>query len=142
MRYAISFYHTKSLQAYAKKYLKVLPKIVTTLVSTGSSGCSIASAMLCLSKRKLFHYYIPKGNEVRHMTPVINLEHQNVAIVDDFICTGSTVIRLLEVLKKQKPKTIYILTSSDIGELNLSQLKAVKNNFIYIEVEDEYCDIY
>lgn len=111
--YNISFYHTKSLRDFAKLYLEYLPTEVNTIVSTGSSGCSIAAAMLCLSNRPLKHVYISKVREYRHADKS-QIKNQPIAIVDDFFCSGKTILRLLKTLTTEYKinKKIYILVTS------------------------------
>ena len=138
MQYGQSFYKTTTLRAYAKAYLKMLPKDVDILISTGSSGCAIASAMLCLSTRPLRHIYIPKSKEIRHSTTDVSLRSQQfVAIVDDFICTGETIHRIIDILNskfKVSGDKIYILTTSEQAEFSYIERKI--DFYSYIQVED------
>jgi orotate phosphoribosyltransferase-like protein len=103
MEYAKSFYNTNELKTYAEKYLKKLPKDVTCLLSIGSSGCSIASAMLALSTKNLRHISVRKEKEARKSH---DWEYAGVrdskdiyCIVDDFISTGATIENLLKKIK-------------------------------------------
>ena len=108
MYYSESLYDSRTLRKYARKFLKVLPENVTMLVSKGSSGCAIASAMLALSRGKLAHTQYRKGSEGAHSThrigmlrdyipPAVMLELPNVkvAIVDDILDSGETVFSLI-----------------------------------------------
>lgn len=107
--YNKSFYNKRDLKYFAKLYLEFLPKDVTGLVSMGSSGCTIASAMLLLHNKRLNHYYIRKENEEshEHMTYIYN--SKTLAIVDDFISSGKTIINICERLKTYAIKPKYIL---------------------------------
>ena len=139
MQYGLSFYRTGTLTAYAKAYLKVLPKDVNVLISSGSSGCTIASAMLCFSKRPLKHIYIPKSTETRHFLQVLVLrKEKSVAIVDDFICNGETIQRIIDILISQykvgKSK-IYVLTTTTPDDLCYDARRSMRQTH-YIPVED------
>lgn len=105
LEYNKSFYRADMLQKYAEQYLAALPKETTCLVSTGSSGCAIASAILALSgDGSLRHLYIPKVKEHRHGGPAyfwLQTE-KSVVIVDDFVESGSTIRRLVTILTKKK----------------------------------------
>lgn len=48
--YGDTFYRSHTMRECADAYLSLLPTDVTHLISRGSSGCAIASAMLALSK--------------------------------------------------------------------------------------------
>lgn len=102
--YGIGLY-TSDIKKHAKEYLAVLPKEVTLLVSMGSSGCAIASAMLTLSRRKLEHLQYRKPQEDAHskhcICPSVWKDNRpkpntNVALVDDFITIGKTMACLVD----------------------------------------------
>lgn len=102
--YQKTFFESEDLQAFASVFLRALPADVDKIVSTGSSGCSIASAMLAISKRKLQHFYIRKEKERQesHGNSVVgNLDclYGKVAIVDDFIASGETIRRVISKLE-------------------------------------------
>ena len=104
MEYLTSLYESKSLKEYATEYLKHLPENVRTLLSQGSSGSAIASAMLIISDRKLSHISIRKEKENSHHPsyagPSSSLTHsEGYCIVDDFIERGNTIRRIVEWAK-------------------------------------------
>jgi len=100
IEYDIDLYGTKSLKKITNKYLKKLPEDVTTIVSTGSSGCSIATSLLLKSKRELKHSYIRKPCYRSHSCRTRNISNNDiVAIADDFIQSGGTIKRILNMLK-------------------------------------------
>lgn len=119
MFYGETLFESKSIRKAAKAYLKVLPTDVTHLISRGASGCAIASAMICLSKRPLRHLFIRKG-EKAHSSEVIGFRPYTVigditAIVDDFISTGETVKRLIE-WDKDNGETVKYITVAYGGD--------------------------
>jgi orotate phosphoribosyltransferase-like protein len=91
-----------NLRKYALAFLKLLPKDVTGLLSSGSSGCAIASAMIALSKKHLFHVYVRKSKEYAHSECGGEIHYQaKYAIVDDMIACGVMVDRIRQFAKKQ-----------------------------------------
>lgn len=111
LEYGYSFYNNVEIQKFAKAMLKVLPENVDGLLSTGVSGNSIASAMLTLSKKPLFHYYIRKNNDKSHGGNCVGYHGcHNYAIVDDIVSTGTTIKKILTKAKKQKLRISCIIT--------------------------------
>ena len=110
VNYGESFYNTKELRYFAEMYLRYLPKEVNTLVSMGSSGNSIASAMLILSDRPLSHIQVRKSKEDAHMSEYAGWFQKNAvcAIVDDFISCGNTVQTLINFLESKKQDNISL----------------------------------
>lgn len=112
--YGISFFDNR-LKEFAKAYLRHLPGDVTVLLCTGSSGCSIASAMIVLSKNPLRSIYVRKEGEKSHRDGSVGncdmRPNDVVFIVDDFIEKGYTVARLLEWADKRKFKVTGILVN-------------------------------
>ena len=110
--YERTFYASKRIKAATKRFLKALPEEVNFLVSTGSSGCAIASAMLVTSARSLRHVVIRKDSEQSHGSSRIWEFPQNPvgAFVDDFISTGKTADGVLEKCGK-KVKYVLVGTS-------------------------------
>ena len=106
--YERTFYATKRIKAATKRFLKALPEDVNFLVSTGSSGCAIASAMLVTSDKPLRHVVLRKDSEESHGSSRIwNFPPNPVgAFVDDFISTGTTADR---VLNECGAKVKYVL---------------------------------
>ena len=93
VKYSESFYESKRLREWARRYLDMLPKDAHTLVSSGSSGAAIASAMLTLSERPLTHTSIRKSGEDAHTSKAGSyLNHlPKFCFVDDFISKGHTL---------------------------------------------------
>jgi adenine/guanine phosphoribosyltransferase-like PRPP-binding protein len=108
--YGISFFDA-SLPVIARAYLKALPTEVTCLLSRGSSGCAIASAMLALTDNPILHHvFLKKSGEQSHSTVGGSLDHTDiVAIVDDFIDTGKTIDTLVEYLRDRNMHAECIL---------------------------------
>ena len=98
--YAESFFKSDKVKVFAKAYLKRLPPDVDTLLSRGSSGCAIATAMICLSDRLLNHVYIRKEHENSHGSYTAGAfgDDGKCAIVDDFINSGETIAEILKVM--------------------------------------------
>lgn len=103
MEYNKTLFHSNSLKIWAKKYADALPNDVTVLVSMGSSGCAIASAIL-MRKKKLRHFYIKKYGEagISHSnhSDCFPREKDIVCFVDDFISSGDTLERAREFLSR------------------------------------------
>ena len=96
--YRYTFYRSGDIRIAAKAYLEALPSDVTKLVSGGSSGCAIASAMLTLTDRKLTHMHIYDPQAIRHRDrfgddsgyrPTSD-RRDVLCFVDDFMESGST----------------------------------------------------
>jgi len=132
MTYEKTFFVSKSLKRKAKKYLKVLPKDVTCLASSGSSGVAIASAMLVLSKRKLKHWYIRKPKEGSHGGYYAGLHNSKdiFAIVDDFISSGTTVNRIINIIKQnysiKKIKCVIVTYDNSEGTITKKGIKIIE----------------
>lgn len=110
--YAQTFYSSEGLQKYAIRYLGELPTDVTTLISQGSSGCAIASAMLAHTVFPLNHVQFRKRGEDSHRSDYIgdyNKSRCVCAIVDDLIETGKTVISLLNKCKEYEIPVKYVI---------------------------------
>ncbi len=112
--------YTVDIAKHAKEYLAVLPRDVKVLVSMGSSGCAIASAMLALSRRKLEHFQYRKDGEHSHAQDRIGKiaygkrkppPKTKIAIVDDFITTGKTIATLIDRAIKDKQNIRGIIIS-------------------------------
>lgn len=104
VQYATTFFQSKSLREVAKGYLEYLPDNIEGLLSTGSSGCAIASAMMACSDRELIHIYIRKDSESAHGSDFAGVLRKEIkyAIVDDFIDTGKTMKTLKKWAKDRK----------------------------------------
>lgn len=110
----------RDLRKWATKFLEKLPKDVTCLVSRGSSGCSIASAMIALSDNPLLHHYHIKKyrKDSHHETAGFIFETDVVAIVDDFIDHGDTIKAIQDCLQQNRKQEKYIIVhhNNHIGE--------------------------
>lgn len=128
--YGYCFYKQDSLVFWAKKYLKLLPNDVGTLVSSGSSGCAIASAMLVLSKRPLLHVYVQKQGEKSH-DGAINHTYTSAkarisAIVDDFSQNGNTIRHIVKQINENTSLNIkYILITNTHNHLKKSLINMI-----------------
>ena len=121
--YGHSFF-TQDLKLWTRAFLRVLPSDVTCLLSRGSSGCSIASAMLVLSERELYHIHIKKKGEPSHSSIAGEFgEDSVIAIVDDLVDTGETVRILVEAAADQYRKVKYLLSTSLSSHPSLSTFK-------------------
>ena len=120
--YNDTFYQTESLRKSARRYLRKLPPNVGLLVTTGSSGCAIASAMLALSTRTLYHLGIRKEGESAHSTVAGNgfgkwSKDTKCVLVDDFVITGRTMTRLIREVKKHLTIVAIMVGNSDNNQL-------------------------
>ena len=115
--YSESFYDSKRLKAWAKRYLAELPDDVNTLVSTGSSGAAIASAMMSLSERPLTHWYVRKSGEDGHDSHGGSwVKHKpKFCFVDDFISEGYTLKYVYYEYKEWKKPLSYALVGHKDG---------------------------
>lgn len=141
LTYGKSFFNSEELSYWAKLYLKYIPDDVKIILSRGSSGCSIASAILTISpERKFEHINVPKKGEDRHLgrSPYIsNSLYKRCVIVDDFIGTGSTLFNIIKYAKEYKlmiKKIIVNHTDNDLSVLiGYNQYKKLyENNIVFI----------
>jgi orotate phosphoribosyltransferase-like protein len=113
--YGETLYQSKDLSDKAIEYLEVLPPEVTHLITRGSSGNCIASAMLALSNRKLRHYHLRKNDEQAHSGGTVGYKPYDghiAAIVDDFAETGNTIIEMLKQLNYTSIVIKYIIINT------------------------------
>ena len=122
MAYSKSFFNKDDLIEFADRYLALLPADVTVLLSSGSSGCAIATAMIMRSRKNLAHVYIKKDGENSHrpssgVWPTIKV----AAIVDDFIEDGNTIRHIYnrsELKFNVTPKYVLVHNcNSDYNEI-------------------------
>lgn len=107
MIYAIDAFHSKRLKIVANSMLSQIKTLneqkanIDTILSRGSSGCALASAILALSDFELYHVYIRKPNEEAH-TDIFSGQwgYNNAVIVDDQITSGKTLDAILEAVNK------------------------------------------
>ena len=87
IEYNRELFRSDDIKECAERFLEALPLAVTGLLSTGSSGCSIAAAMLTLTHRRLIHTFVRKTGESAHYHHGGQSPDQDIvyAIVDDFI---------------------------------------------------------
>lgn len=115
MYYKETLYSGATLQEAAEEYLAELPPNITVLVSGGSSGCALASAMLVIASQKgrsLSHcaVYTREASKERHRELTRNTELYSVhsgiggsvpmerrCFVDDLIDTGETVKSVYQI---------------------------------------------
>ena len=116
VHYAETFYGGRTLREAAKVYLEHLPNGTQGLLTTGSSGCAIASAMLTMSKDDLQHLCVRKENEWGHQSGYagICLTHWEYVIVDDFVATGASVTRLLQWARSRGMQVKTIIVDRDM----------------------------
>jgi len=108
MYYGDTLYKSTTIADCARAFLKDLPGDVDILVSGGSSGCALASAMLALSGDRVLKHcaFYSKGHEshrgrakeysgYRAYPAVDGDEGSACCVVDDLIDTGKTVRSLL-----------------------------------------------
>ena len=142
--YGVGLYN-KDIKKHAIEYLKALPDDVTMLVSIGSSGCAIASAMLVLAKKPLVHMQYRKEKEESHSTGRIgcNIGGYNtpradtrVAIVDDFTTTGKTLANLIDRVEEDELNIRAIIISKvwDNWASSRYKNKIYKYNLIDLEL--------
>lgn len=111
-------FYSPLLKDWAELMVRLLPQRVSVLVSSSSSGCALASAMIVIAAqqgRRLENIYVRKNNESEHGGPSCELwwldtcENRVAAFVDDFINTGDTFRRAVnEVGDSIDPR--YVLT--------------------------------
>lgn len=113
IEYNQHFFRSYTLKECAEIYLNFLPLETDGLLSTGTSGCSIASAMLSLTSRYLTHTYIRKEGEYAHMPfgGILPDKHRKYVIVDDFVSGGTSIKRILEFAQRNDLEIIAILVN-------------------------------
>lgn len=104
MRYETTLYFHRQLQRCARVFLEHLPDDVDALMSTGSSGCALASAMVVLSEKPLDHLYVRKDAEEGSKHNCGSAGHYShtllYAIVDDLVDSRQTMENLAEYVHK------------------------------------------
>ena len=137
MIYGKDFFVPKTLTYYAQEAIGTLKQInqrsspsnppIKYLLSTGSSGCSLASAMLVLSPTKLNHMYVRKETDTTGHTnwyTGVNL-CSHAVIVDDIIDTGDTIEYLLSQVEKYTSVRVraIIVVASFIGSSDIQGIQ-------------------
>jgi adenine/guanine phosphoribosyltransferase-like PRPP-binding protein len=111
--YNRDFYITNSIQYFGRHFLDALPPQVDRLLSTGSSGCAIATALLVLSDRHLEHTVVRKRHEIAHYPYAGRYPNRDCkcAIVDDFIASGDSIDRIIDYAKIRDMNIMSILVT-------------------------------
>ena len=109
--YSSTFFNSGDLQKFAIQYLAKLPTEVTCLLSRGSSGCAIASAMLAHAVYPLNHCHFRKEHDNAHYEDYAGDYHKSniCAIVDDLIETGETLKKMMDDAKERDISVKYVL---------------------------------
>lgn len=121
--YGETFYSSESLKEvlpyYKKAFKKLLKadKSITGVISTGSSGAIIATALL-LGKydRNLFHTHINKPKATSHKGSTSGWDSQGTLVfVDDFIYMGESLARCVKGLKEKNSDSVikYALVDNE-----------------------------
>lgn len=121
MVYGSTLYEKEGLINTAKAFLEKLPGSVNTLASTGTSGCAIATAMIVLADRPLQHVSIRKEGESQHKVFYTGeFAEGNICIVDDFIGSGDSIVRVLRKIDSYhwNARTIYVIVTGMEVEKN------------------------
>ena len=124
--YDDAFFHSNTIKETALQMLGVINHLnslrkrqkIDTLISRGSSGCTIASAMLALSSIDLHHVFVRKPHENSH-GDCDKAGHRGKGLcvmVDDFISTGETARKILDFANDNSIKVVAILLGSRSGE--------------------------
>lgn len=116
----------KSLYKIIKKYYPDKQSII--LFVRGSSGAIIAGYMSFYLEKKLHKiniHYIKKEGEDRHQgTSYFKQSHTNEIkiVVDDFICSGETVLKIIEYLTPYSEKVDILCVSGKTSEPEIKKL--------------------
>ena len=135
VHYQSTFFKRDSLREAAQTYLRWLPKDVNTLISTGSSGCAIATAMVTISNRTLRHVFIRKQYEMKaHGNRFVGFdygmqEYAKCAIVDDFIHTGRTITKLMKYLPERELCVDTVIVGHNSGFNEESLIKKLERRY-------------
>lgn len=135
VHYQKTFFNGRTLHVAARNFLNRLPKNVNTLVSAGSSGCAIATAMVALSDRNLRHVFIRKTYELKtHGDKFVGFEYGmqddcTCAIVDDFIASGRTVRRLMKAVPERELNVTTILVGDAPGFNSQDTIEKLERQF-------------
>jgi len=136
IEYNSTFFNSEKLIKAASEYKILLPDDVNFLVSTGSSGCSIASALLMLCTDKhLYHLNFRKEGESCHSGLIAGSTMKikgNGCIVDDFMDTGKTVLYIIKKFNlifggDDRITLKYIMVGNDSAD-TFSYLNGVNNS--------------
>ncbi len=145
IHYQQTFFNPRDLIKAARAYLSVLPKDTDILVSTGSSGCAIATAMITLSTRRLRHVFIRKPYELKsHGNKFVGWEYgemdeaKHYVMVDDFVHSGRTINRLMKQCSERfHIGTVVVGSASGFNDSSLIE-KLEKRHHIKIIIVGGY----
>jgi orotate phosphoribosyltransferase len=112
--YSTTFFRSWTLKEAAKVYIRRLPKDVDGLLTQGTSGCAIASAIMALSNRDLRHISVRKDKEEAHSAGFAGVYNSGkYVIVDDFMSTGQTVSRLWNWAKARNLEVVAVIVGHE-----------------------------
>jgi hypothetical protein len=137
--YGTSLYCSWELKTIAKYALKFLSPKSNYLISSSSSGCALATAMLTLSRRDLRHLYLRKPTEKSHDTDLHAGDSSYLAIpssftfVDDFIASGTTLRRVIDYAQNHNLNIIQVIVSHT--NISITLLKLPPLQYIFLDVE-------
>jgi orotate phosphoribosyltransferase-like protein len=121
--YGSTLYAPETLKEVAKIYSATLrqllkqDKSIEGLVSTGSSGAILASAMMVRPlMRNLYHVHVNKPNEGNSHSGDLSgysasYSSANVVFIDDFISQGGSLQRCIDALSPRNLDIRYALVS-------------------------------
>jgi orotate phosphoribosyltransferase len=112
INYGSSLYNSKELKECAEKFARCLPKDVTALATTGTSGCALASAIIVRSDLMLKHINILREGELSHngkCSGIMPSRSDIVAFIDDFISSGNSLKRVVNFLSPRGIKIRYVI---------------------------------
>lgn len=107
--YGTTLYYTEGLKNIIPRYVRQVRKIlnkdetVTGLISAGSSGAALATAILLRSKKDLQHVHIQRQGSCSHsgIKSGILYPESNLIFIDDFIDSGTTFNHCKDTLVKK-----------------------------------------
>lgn len=134
VHYESTFFKQDTLREAAHNYLRWLPKDVNTLISTGSSGCAIASAMITLATRSMRHIFIRKTYDLKiHTSKFVGYDYgmpdRKCAIVDDFISNGKTIRRIINAAPEKNLSVTIVLVGNAIGFNSRNVIEKLERQF-------------
>lgn len=141
--YCDTFFNGHGIKQAAREMLALIPPGTKTLLSTGSSGCAIASAILAMSDKQLDHIYVrrPGENRSAHRQDYagpgmyVNFPYMNpCVIVDDLIATGKSVRRIMKFAKQHG----LIVTDIIVGQDKSDYSDDIPHECVITAVEDEW----
>lgn len=135
MNYGETLYNRKELKKALPYYVRAINRIckkdkkLRVLISTGSSGSILATAILLHAKRNLVHLHV--GKQAGHHGPISgnkwDIRGENHAVfVDDFIESGKSLDRCIEHVEEicsHNVKLKHCLVAFKIGAVNGAELR-------------------